>query len=145
MSDEFTYSLHLHFTPLTCTPFHFQIGVRFARQQDPLPYLVSQPLPWQVHSVSHSRRSSKTDEVSCNEICTSVKQTDSLELIQHIFIFYITESSTKTTSSPMVIDKLYEKYGVPFSTGTLMVKVPFSAIWTSPDSVAGIFMHKSDS
>ncbi|KAL7400836.1 hypothetical protein ABVT39_018703 [Epinephelus coioides] len=38
------------------------IGVRFARQQDPLPYMVSQPLPWQVHSVSHSRRSSKADE-----------------------------------------------------------------------------------
>ncbi|XP_034404657.1 uncharacterized protein LOC117741624 isoform X2 [Cyclopterus lumpus] len=38
------------------------IGVRFARQQDPLPYMVSQPLPWHVHSVSHSRRSSKTDE-----------------------------------------------------------------------------------
>ncbi|KAG7478758.1 hypothetical protein JOB18_007433 [Solea senegalensis] len=39
------------------------IGVRFARQQEPLPYMVSQPLPWQVHSVSHSRRSSsKADE-----------------------------------------------------------------------------------
>ncbi|XP_062417156.1 uncharacterized protein LOC119214703 isoform X2 [Pungitius pungitius] len=38
------------------------IGVRFARQQDPLPYRVSQPLPWQIHSVSHSRRSSKADE-----------------------------------------------------------------------------------
>lgn len=48
--------------------FPFQIGVRFARQQDPLPYMVSQPLPWQVHSVSHSRRSSKVDEVSCKEI-----------------------------------------------------------------------------
>uniref|UniRef100_A0A3B4VJE3 Secreted protein n=1 Tax=Seriola dumerili TaxID=41447 RepID=A0A3B4VJE3_SERDU len=38
------------------------IGVRFARQQDPLPYMVSQPLPWQIHSVSHSRRSSKAEE-----------------------------------------------------------------------------------
>ncbi|KAK1899786.1 Calmodulin regulator protein PCP4 [Dissostichus eleginoides] len=38
------------------------IGVRFARQEDPLPYILSQPLPWQVHSVSHSRRSSKADE-----------------------------------------------------------------------------------
>ncbi|XP_044210386.1 uncharacterized protein LOC122984126 isoform X3 [Thunnus albacares] len=38
------------------------VTVRFARQQDPLPYMVSQPLPWQVHSVSHSRRSSKADE-----------------------------------------------------------------------------------
>ncbi|XP_075999549.1 uncharacterized protein LOC142992883 isoform X2 [Genypterus blacodes] len=36
--------------------------MRFAQQQEPLPYLVSQPLPWQVHSVSHSRRSSKADE-----------------------------------------------------------------------------------
>ncbi|XP_065816180.1 uncharacterized protein [Labrus bergylta] len=38
------------------------IGTRFSRQPDPLPYLVSQPLPWQVHSVSHSRRSSKAEE-----------------------------------------------------------------------------------
>ncbi|XP_034460531.1 uncharacterized protein LOC117772986 [Hippoglossus hippoglossus] len=38
------------------------IGVRFARQQEPLPYMLSQPLPWQVHSVSHNRRSSKADE-----------------------------------------------------------------------------------
>ncbi|XP_062241279.1 uncharacterized protein LOC133951384 isoform X2 [Platichthys flesus] len=38
------------------------IGVRFARQQEPLPYMLSQPLPWQVHSVSHSRRSSKAEE-----------------------------------------------------------------------------------
>lgn len=48
----------------THPPSLFQIGVRFARQQDPLPYMVSQPLPWQVHSVSHSRRSSKADEVT---------------------------------------------------------------------------------
>ncbi|KAM8904301.1 uncharacterized protein AB9W97_007995 isoform 3-T3 [Spinachia spinachia] len=38
------------------------IGVRFARQQDPLPYRVAQPLPWQIHSVSRSRRSSRADE-----------------------------------------------------------------------------------
>ncbi|KAM7399284.1 hypothetical protein PAMP_018565 [Pampus punctatissimus] len=38
------------------------VTMRFARQQDPLPYMVSQPLPWQIHSVSHSRRSSKADE-----------------------------------------------------------------------------------
>ncbi|XP_005455833.1 uncharacterized protein LOC100707031 isoform X1 [Oreochromis niloticus] len=38
------------------------IGARFAREQEPLPYVVSQPLPWQVHSVSLSRRSSKADE-----------------------------------------------------------------------------------
>ncbi|XP_034025154.1 uncharacterized protein LOC117509532 isoform X1 [Thalassophryne amazonica] len=38
------------------------IGVRFVQPQEPLPYMVSQPLPWQVHSVSHSRRSSKIDE-----------------------------------------------------------------------------------
>ncbi|KAG8002009.1 hypothetical protein GBF38_012323 [Nibea albiflora] len=44
------------------------IGMRFARQQDPMPYMVSQPLPWQIQSVSHSRRSSKVDEVSCYEI-----------------------------------------------------------------------------
>uniref|UniRef100_A0A3B3V419 Uncharacterized protein n=2 Tax=Poecilia TaxID=8080 RepID=A0A3B3V419_9TELE len=38
------------------------IGVRFAQKDEPLPYMVSQPLPWQVHSVSHSRRSSKAEE-----------------------------------------------------------------------------------
>uniref|UniRef100_A0A667YPL0 Uncharacterized protein n=1 Tax=Myripristis murdjan TaxID=586833 RepID=A0A667YPL0_9TELE len=41
------------------------IGARLGRQDDePLPYVVSQPLPWQVHSVSHSRKNSKADEVS---------------------------------------------------------------------------------
>lgn len=38
------------------------IGAQFAQQEEPLPYMVSQPLPWQVHSVSHSRRSSKAEE-----------------------------------------------------------------------------------
>ncbi|XP_043976587.1 uncharacterized protein LOC122833228 [Gambusia affinis] len=38
------------------------IGVRFAQKDEPLPYMVSQPLPWQVHSVSHSRRSSKAEQ-----------------------------------------------------------------------------------
>ncbi|XP_077579528.1 uncharacterized protein LOC144200989 [Stigmatopora nigra] len=38
------------------------IGDAFSREDEPLPYMVSQPLPWQVHSVSHSRRSSKADE-----------------------------------------------------------------------------------
>lgn len=48
----------------TCFFFYLQIGSRFTRQEDPVPYMVSQPLPWQVHSVSHSRRSSKAEEVS---------------------------------------------------------------------------------
>uniref|UniRef100_A0A3B1IT43 Uncharacterized protein n=1 Tax=Astyanax mexicanus TaxID=7994 RepID=A0A3B1IT43_ASTMX len=39
-----------------------QLGVRLVRQPDALPYMVSQPLPWQVHYVSHSRRGSKADE-----------------------------------------------------------------------------------
>ncbi|KAG7238738.1 hypothetical protein INR49_031254 [Caranx melampygus] len=43
------------------------IGVRFARQQEPIPYMVSQPLPWQVHSVSHSRRTSKAEETPAME------------------------------------------------------------------------------
>lgn len=47
----------------TCFCFHSQIGSHFAREEDPVPYMVSQPLPWQVHSVSHSRRSSKAEEV----------------------------------------------------------------------------------
>ncbi|XP_037835567.1 uncharacterized protein LOC119617699 [Kryptolebias marmoratus] len=38
------------------------IGIQFARKPEPLPYMVSQPLPWQVHSVSHSRKSSKAEE-----------------------------------------------------------------------------------
>ncbi|KAM9732917.1 uncharacterized protein ACNS7B_015212 isoform 2-T2 [Menidia menidia] len=38
------------------------IGARFGQQEEPLPYMVSQPLPWQIHSVSHSRRSSKAEE-----------------------------------------------------------------------------------
>uniref|UniRef100_A0A673B160 Uncharacterized protein n=1 Tax=Sphaeramia orbicularis TaxID=375764 RepID=A0A673B160_9TELE len=51
-----------------CGLFVLLISVRFAPQQDPLPYMVSQPLPWQVHSVSHSRKSSKADEVSINKV-----------------------------------------------------------------------------
>ncbi|XP_037553074.1 uncharacterized protein LOC119429535 [Nematolebias whitei] len=38
------------------------IGIQFSHKREPLPYMVSQPLPWQVHSVSHSRRSSKAEE-----------------------------------------------------------------------------------
>ncbi|MEQ2204272.1 hypothetical protein XENOCAPTIV_010706 [Xenoophorus captivus] len=38
------------------------IGVQFAQQEEPLPYMISQPLPWQVHSVSHSRKTSKAEE-----------------------------------------------------------------------------------
>ncbi|KAF6736877.1 hypothetical protein FQA47_014092 [Oryzias melastigma] len=38
------------------------IGTMFAPQEEPLRYMVSQPLPWQVQSVSHSRKSSKADE-----------------------------------------------------------------------------------
>ncbi|XP_073674280.1 uncharacterized protein [Garra rufa] len=39
-----------------------QLGVRWVRQQEPLPYMVSQPLPWQVHYVSHSRKGSRSEE-----------------------------------------------------------------------------------
>ncbi|XP_054599356.1 uncharacterized protein [Nothobranchius furzeri] len=38
------------------------IGFQFARKPEPLPYMVSQPLPWQVHSVSLSRKSSRAEE-----------------------------------------------------------------------------------
>lgn len=91
----------------TQTLLFFQIGVRFARQQDPLPYLVSQPLPWQVHSVSHSRRSSKADEVSFNKICISVelrsltlkrwhsRVTDVLVWIQLTLILHMTRPPTQ--------------------------------------------------
>lgn len=48
--------------------FVLQIGVRFAREEDAVPYMVSQPLPWQVHSVSHSRKSSKAEEVSAHNM-----------------------------------------------------------------------------
>ncbi|XP_034147815.1 uncharacterized protein LOC117594407 isoform X2 [Esox lucius] len=39
-----------------------KIGVRFTRNDPPLPFLVSQPLPWQVHHVSQRRRSSLSAE-----------------------------------------------------------------------------------
>ncbi|KAK7156160.1 hypothetical protein R3I94_006288 [Phoxinus phoxinus] len=39
-----------------------QLGVRWVREQEPVPYLVSQPLPWQVHNVSLSRRGSRSEE-----------------------------------------------------------------------------------
>uniref|UniRef100_A0A671KWB8 Uncharacterized protein n=1 Tax=Sinocyclocheilus anshuiensis TaxID=1608454 RepID=A0A671KWB8_9TELE len=42
----------------------FQLGVRWVRQQKPLPYMVSQPLPWQVHYVSHSRKGSRSEEMN---------------------------------------------------------------------------------
>ncbi|KAM6973182.1 uncharacterized protein FYW47_003289 [Aplochiton taeniatus] len=38
------------------------IGLRWARQPEPLPYIASQPLPWQIHFVSHSRKTSKSDD-----------------------------------------------------------------------------------
>lgn len=38
------------------------ISLQFGRKPEPMPYMVSQPLPWQVHSVSHSRKNSKADE-----------------------------------------------------------------------------------
>ncbi|CDQ79703.1 unnamed protein product [Oncorhynchus mykiss] len=39
-----------------------KIGVLFARSDPPLPFLVTHPLPWQVHHVSQKRRSSATAE-----------------------------------------------------------------------------------
>ncbi|XP_051521101.1 uncharacterized protein LOC127421917 isoform X2 [Myxocyprinus asiaticus] len=39
-----------------------QLGIRWVRQPEPLPYMVSQPLPWQVHNVSQGRRRSRTEE-----------------------------------------------------------------------------------
>uniref|UniRef100_A0A8C6M507 Uncharacterized protein n=1 Tax=Nothobranchius furzeri TaxID=105023 RepID=A0A8C6M507_NOTFU len=48
------------------------IGFQFARKPEPLPYMVSQPLPWQVHSVSLSRKSSRAEEVSLSKTQTAV-------------------------------------------------------------------------
>lgn len=154
MSDEFAYVSHFDSYIGTSNSnffFCFQIGMRFAQKQEPLPYLVSQPLPWQVHSVSHSRRSSKADEVSCNETCTLVwlllmHQGNSTQLIQASFILHMTESSTITTSSPVDIVSTGDS-GLPFYRnidGSFWGKgqVICSAIWTSPMSVAGIFTHK---
>uniref|UniRef100_A0A8C7JS35 Uncharacterized protein n=1 Tax=Oncorhynchus kisutch TaxID=8019 RepID=A0A8C7JS35_ONCKI len=45
-----------------------KIGVLFARSDPPLPFLVTHPLPWQVHHVSQKRRSSATAEVSPSNI-----------------------------------------------------------------------------
>ncbi|TRY86674.1 hypothetical protein DNTS_025794 [Danionella cerebrum] len=39
-----------------------QLGIQRVPQPESLPYLVSQPLPWQVHSVSHSRKGSRSEE-----------------------------------------------------------------------------------
>uniref|UniRef100_A0A8C9RGA2 Uncharacterized protein n=1 Tax=Scleropages formosus TaxID=113540 RepID=A0A8C9RGA2_SCLFO len=39
-----------------------QFGLRWVRQER-LPYMVSQPMPWQVHYVSQSRRTSRTEEL----------------------------------------------------------------------------------
>ncbi|XP_072314401.1 uncharacterized protein [Eucyclogobius newberryi] len=38
------------------------ISFQFESKPDPLPYMVSQPLPWQIHSVSHSRKNSRAEE-----------------------------------------------------------------------------------
>uniref|UniRef100_A0A3B4A4S0 Uncharacterized protein n=1 Tax=Periophthalmus magnuspinnatus TaxID=409849 RepID=A0A3B4A4S0_9GOBI len=45
---------------------YLQISLHFERKPEPLPYMVSQPLPWQIHSVSHSRKNSRVDEVNSN-------------------------------------------------------------------------------
>lgn len=87
----------LVFHPLTLTMtqtcfFYLQIGSRFARQEDPVPYMVSQPLPWQVHSVSHSRRSSKAEEVSLYRTPTPLRSASVLYIIAKI-IQYATTSS----------------------------------------------------
>lgn len=87
----------LVFHPLTLTMtqmfFYLQIGSRFARQEDPVPYMVSQPLPWQVHSVSHSRRSSKAEEVSLYRTPTPLWITSVLyiiaKIIQHACIQFL--------------------------------------------------------
>ncbi|KAG5269653.1 hypothetical protein AALO_G00204420 [Alosa alosa] len=39
-----------------------QLGVRWGKEPEPLPYMLSQPIPWQIHSVSNSRRGSRAEE-----------------------------------------------------------------------------------
>ncbi|XP_042564694.1 uncharacterized protein LOC122133177 [Clupea harengus] len=39
-----------------------QVGLRWGRQPAPLPYMLAQPIPWQIHSVSSSRRGSRAEE-----------------------------------------------------------------------------------
>lgn len=63
--------------------FYLQIGSHFAREEDPVPYMVSQPLPWQVHSVSHSRRSSKAEEVCPNQTLYKARQVCADQQWQH--------------------------------------------------------------
>ena len=43
-------------------PFRVQLGTSLFREE-PLPYLVYQPLPWQIQCVTQSRRSSRDSEV----------------------------------------------------------------------------------
>lgn len=88
LSDEVMFHMLIKLSVWPKLGFYFQIGERFARQQDPVPYMVSQPLPWQVHSVSHSRRSSKAEEVSFKEIFTHTAHTIHIHSVHEQIIQY---------------------------------------------------------
>ncbi|KAF7663333.1 hypothetical protein LDENG_00211820 [Lucifuga dentata] len=72
------------------------MGMRFARQQEPFPYMVSQPLPWQVHSVSHSRRSSKADEFGD-------LRRNSMGVFRRKFVSMAVASTTLAVPCPVVL------------------------------------------
>lgn len=117
------------FICLSKTSFHFQIGARFAREQEPLPYVVSQPLPWQVHSVSLSRRSSKADEVSYSKIDTAHHNVHYKphQFCSYSFILCMRKPLDKTTSSILSISSLYKyRHQIIITSGTLIVVVFFN-------------------
>ncbi|XP_048837358.1 uncharacterized protein LOC125711941 isoform X3 [Brienomyrus brachyistius] len=55
-----------------------QVGLSLLHP-DVLPYVVSQPMPWRVHYVSQSRRSSRTDEI----VCTGADAVSCFTVCQH--------------------------------------------------------------
>nr|XP_055051992.1 uncharacterized protein LOC129437722 [Misgurnus anguillicaudatus] len=81
-----------------------QLGVRWVRQQEPLPYMVSQPLPWQVHCVSQSRRGSRTEEGQRrNSIGVYRKNSSSSN-------GYTASSKTNADKAAFTIQHQYKKY-----------------------------------
>lgn len=116
------------FICLSKTSFYFQIGARFTREQDPLPYVVSQPLPWQVHSVSLSRRSSKADEVSYSKIDTADHNLHYKphQFCSYSFILCMRKLLGTTTSSILSISSLYKyRHKIIMISCTLIVVVFF--------------------
>lgn len=69
--------------PFPClkNPPCVQLGTNLFREE-PLPYLVYQPLPWQIQCVSQSRRTSRDSEVRAagSACCRGTCEPGSLEV-----------------------------------------------------------------